>query len=552
MKTDKPPMVRLALLIFIFMHVLCKVSFADPTSCQEQLNFIKKYNQGCEKTPPLNNKRDLSDLAMTTRQLQCEENYAKNQCANLEKILPAEEHHKIARCSEGDLCKSVGQTTKDVLVGCPMGGVDYVVGVYNIVKSSINKVVESHEEERNCSTGPFNLEHKQLMFALYNDSVPTALRLKVPPKDALEKMRCNEIRSRLFDTTRDISRRLSSEYDRALKLKQPLSKEVQEFIAWEENNKKSRPEVASRLLEAAKQKLKELNIKGECYNVEAYAEMVCRTALQLALGVYEFSKVLKAAGLAKQMASLPPRMQTLVQTGKMDIEVANRVLAAEKVLGRELTESQMQSLEKAHKIGTSEGRVQRKQGAPLEKELTDGDLKRKIREVESAGFTRDEAIKLLDQRVLGQALTSQEARAAANTHRLAGDKAGAAGKVAEMRALNTRAADAMEVALNDAKYAKSSRDFAEAARLNAHAERYDKAGEYFIKAQDSVPPRERAQAIFETLNREKEELRAIAARNANNPTYKEYYEDHRKLIEAVVNNPKVPLGEAFKKELLKP
>lgn len=545
-------MVRLALLIFIFMHIVCKVTFAAGLSCQEEMDFISNYTKSCDRSPQIKNLQNLGQFSMTERVRKCQQDYQKNNCEELRTILEPEDHNKIANCDSKDLCKGVGQMAVDMVFGCPMGGVDYVLGLNHAVDESLKMVAELSKKEQECSFGADSLQKKTLMFALFNDSVPGALRVKMPPKDALEKMRCNEIRSRLFDTTRERSRQLSTEYDRARKLNLPIRDEVKEFLAWEENSKSTRSDVSSQLLEAAKKELRELNIKTECYNIEAYTEMVCRAALQIALGVYEFDRVLKTAGLAKKITGYSARLQKLIQTGKLDLEAAKRVVAAEKALGRELTESQMQSLEKAHKIGTTEGRVQRKQGAPAEKELTDGDIKRKIREVESAGFTRDEAIKLLEQRVLGQAMTGKEARAAVNTHRLAGDKAGAAGNVAEMQTLNARAADAMEVVIKDAKYAKSSRDYAEAARLNAHAERYDKAGEYFVKAQDLVPPRERAQAIYEVLNREKEELRVIAAKNASNPTYKKYYEDHRKLIEAVVNNPKIPLGDAWKRELLKP
>ncbi|WP_413943691.1 hypothetical protein [Bdellovibrio sp. HCB-162] len=314
-------------------------------------------------------------------------------------------------------------------------------------------------------------------------------------------------------------------------------------------------QVSKSLLEKGKDYLKKQGVKLACFDTKTQAEMICYGVFSVvnpagAAGLLakapKLGKLLKAAGMAAKEANVATKTtEAAVDLARMaKLSNPQRVAEAEKLLGRSLSEQQRQALIKAHEVGAETGRGYGTYSAT--------DLKQKADILKAAGFSDAERSTLMRQGVAGLYSDTQKARNFANEARLEADKLRVAGNVKDATARYRNSADSYEVFMKDAKAPKSERDYLVGAELNARAERYEQAADYYIKSKASLRSNEKAEVIFETLRREKDELRVIAAKNRDKPGVQKAYEDHRKLIEAVVNNKNFQLGDAWKRELLKP
>lgn len=317
---------------------------------------------------------------------------------------------------------------------------------------------------------------------------------------------------------------------------------------------KKAAEVSKSLLEKGKEYLTKQGVKLACFDDKAQAEMICYGVFSVvnpagAAGLLakapKLGKLLKAAGFAtKEVGKVAEGAVDLARMAKLTN--AQRITEAEKILGRSLSAEQREALLKAHEVAANTGRGYGTYSAT--------DLKQKAEILKAAGFSDVERDQLLRQGVAGLYSDAQKARVFSNEARLQADKLRVSGDVKGATATYRNSADSYEVYLKDPKVQKSERDYWVGASLNAHAERYDKAAEYFIKSKTMANTRaeDTAMDIFESLNREKEQLRSIAYKNRDNLGAQKAYEDQRKLIEAVVKNPKLKMGDPWIRELLKP
>ncbi|WP_374076418.1 hypothetical protein [Bdellovibrio bacteriovorus] len=314
-------------------------------------------------------------------------------------------------------------------------------------------------------------------------------------------------------------------------------------------------QVSKSLLAKGKDYLVKQGVKLACFDTKTQAEMVCYGVFSVvnpagAAGLLakapKLAKLLKTAGLAaKEAGATAKAADAAVDLARMaKLSNAERVAEAEKLIGRGLSEQQRQALIKAHEVGAETGRGYGTYSAT--------DLKQKADILKTAGFSDTERDQLMRQGVAGLFSDTQKARNFANQARLEADKLRVSGNVKDATTRYRSSADSYEVYIKDAKAAKSERDYLVGAELNARAERYDKAAEYFLQSKAALRGNEKAEVIFETLRREKDELRVIAYKNKDKPGVQKAYEDHRKLIEAVVNNKSLQLGDAWKRELMKP
>lgn len=549
---------QLFALLFVGLFIPALAWSADAL-CEQRIDQARN-SKACTVSSA-KNFSGIAELVTYQKVQECEQEYKKNKCDELAKNLSKEDQSKIAVCDGKHLCRTLLEKNLRVGIGCAMGGKNFVVGAVDSVLGLAKMISESHAEEVECSTGKDSLQTKTLLFALYNDSVPKALQRKIPPQDALERMRCNQIRSTLFDAHGFSVKKLDAEYEVAMKTKRPISPELAEFHQWQLAQMNKAPGVQSHLLESAKKLLEETGIKLSCYNEAAATAMLCEAVITGAVTFLPGSaaltasrlRLLKLAGLAEKETALAGGALNLQKVAALSN--SERIVSAEKLLGRPLSEAQKKALIDAHEVGAGTGRgISSEVGANGTRSTYSAtDLREKADILKNSGFSQAERDLLMREGLAGSLSDTQAAQIYANKARLEADKLRVSGKIKESEATYRGAADSYDAYLKDSRMPKSDRDFAVGAELNARAGRYDKAAEYFIKSKNSAGNAdERAQALFESLRRERDELRSIAARNSGAAGTEKAYQDHLKLIEAVVKSPNFRMGEAWKRELLKP
>ncbi|MNJ91127.1 hypothetical protein D3C87_87720 [compost metagenome] len=540
-------------------------SLAVDATCEQRIEHFQLIQKSCSSSPAKNQFKDLAQLSEHQLVVDCEENFRKNKCDELEKSLSKADQSKIAKCNGPTLCKSTLDQIGRVGLGCVVGGKNFVLGAVDSVLELAKSISESHAAEQECSAGKDNVQTKQTMFALYNDSVPEALRLKIPPEEALGPMRCADIKSRLFDAHTFNVRRLDAEYSVAKKFNKPISQDLEDFSQWQNQRINQAAGVQSDLVGSAKKMLSEMGIKLSCYDEKAVTAMLCEAAITGAVAVVPGSSVLLAsrARILKMAGIADKEAKSLRATAALDLQrvaqlsSAERVKEAESVLARALSAPERDALLKAHDVGAGTGRgiVASSDGTIdlARSTYSSADLREKAEILKKAGFSEADREVLMRRGLAGELADAQAARTYANKARLQADKLRIEGKMDEASTSYRSAADSYDAYLNDLKIQKTDRDYWVGAELNSRAGRYDKAAEYLIKSNNSAGSTDKkAQAIFESLRREKEELRITAGRNSGNLGTKKAYEDHLKLIEAVVKSPSLRMGDVWKRELLKP
>ncbi|MDG0814991.1 hypothetical protein [Bdellovibrio svalbardensis] len=499
-----------------------------------------------------------SSCIETLKSKQCQDLFAKMR-ANGQK--PEE---KALQCHDQNSLSRAFETSWNYSSGCAIGGWNFVADTFVSLGTAIGegaaKAVISYQNtqaENAICDSDFQL--KKNLFTEYNKSVPKVLRVNPPLDAVLAKANCASVKSTLklarIDKSNEVGRSITA---KIMSRTPNYTADEQEFMEW--GKAQAGPSVD--LVALAKDKLKEMGVQLQCYNSQQAAAMVCEAIANVAtLAAGPAGVALKAAkanNIAK-IAGVALEAEKAAEAGTVARAVASaadlqkaaklsnveRVAAAEKSLGRALSKAEKQALIDAHEVAAGTGRGYGSYSAT--------DLKQKADILKKAGFSDSERDLMMRQGLAGTFSDVQAAKNSSNSMRLTGERFQAEGKVSEARQAYRSAADSLEVVMNEAKAPKSARDYNVAARINAGAERYEKASDYFIKGfameRDSA---KKAEAIFEALNREKNELRVIAYKNSSSVSAQINYENQRKLIEAVVNNPQFKLGDAYKRELLKP
>lgn len=491
-------MQAIQLLILTLLFPLSVFSADISLSCS-------KFLGDCERIP--------EPLKLASEMCKAEQKLAG--CENLAKTDP-EVASSIRSCSPGAVCDSGLMRPIDQLKGCFSGAVEVGKDFWEALSSIPDLAGKGAANIRECWNSP-------------------------------------ECRSSTFESS-------MKNYSNAVMFSNPI---LAPLALWRmrqngslsDADLKKMSEVSLNLLEKGKQYLEKQGVKLACFNNEAQAEMLCYGVLSVvspgkAVNVLakapKLAKLLQAGGLAaKETAVASKAGEAAVDFAKMaKLSNAERIAEAEKSLGRALTAEQKEALVKAHEIASETGRGYGTYSA--------ADLKQKADILKAAGFSDVERNQLMRQGIAGMYGDSYKARVYFNQTRLEADKLRTSNKIEEATKKYKESADSYEVYLKDAKVQKSERDYLVGSGINAQAGRYDKAAEYFLESKSAIRnSSEKAEVIFESLRREKDELRVIAAKARTAGTEKAY-KDHMEMIKALVNNPKVQLSDAIKRELLRP
>lgn len=474
---------------------------------------------------------------------------------------------KALQCRDQSSVSRSVEASWNYTSGCLIGGWNFakdtfesIVGIGTAIGEGAAQIVIDHENEKAvnaaCDADP---NGKTSLFKQYNSAMPKLLQITPPADAVLAKTNCATVKSVMKLQQATKSNEAMAKLGRRMSQKTPnYTADEQEYMEWGKGQVGSTVD----LVALSKEKLKEMGVKLECYNSQEAAAMVCEGIANVAtlaagpagaaLKAAKLKNISKIAGVAletEKVAGTANAARTVASAADLEkaakLSNIERISAAEQSLGRTLSAAEQKALIEAHEVAAGTGRGYGTYSAT--------DLKLKSDLLKKAGFSEAERDALLRQGLAGSLSNTQVARNAANTLRLNADKMRVAGDIPAAKNTYRSAADSLEVVMKDSKAAISERDYRVAAGINANAERYDKAADYFLKSfsaeRDSS---KKATAIYETLKREKDELRVIAYKNSSNASTQFNYENQRKLIEAVLNNPQFKLSDAYKRELLKP
>lgn len=532
---------------FVFILMTASVGLAQP--CVIESPF---------KTKALQDVSQNSCIQML-KSKQCQDLFAKMR-ANGEK--PEE---KGLKCQDQSTLSRAYETSKDYYVGCQMGGWNFVkesvVSLGTTIGEGAAKIVLGTEAEiamnKACEADP---KIKVSLYTIYNQDKPKLLKIPLPTAKDLSSKSCTVIKLDLNRHSWQKPKDVGMSIVNKKMASKALTPDEKEFEAWGKSRASGPKEI--NLLGAAKAKLKEMGIQLECYNARAAAAMTCEAIAEvvsyvpgsagMALKAARLRNISKIAGVAvdADKASAAASASRAVASAAnlrraAGLSNAERITAAEKALGRKLSQAEKTALIKAHEVGEGTGRGYLT--------YSQADLKQKADALQAAGFSKADRELLMRQGLAGSMSNTQAAKTYANSQRLAAEKAGAAGNLDQAKKNYMASADSLEVVMADKTVMKTSRDYWVGAKTNANAGRYDKASDYFIKSYAAEANQTRkAQDIFDALQREKTQLRDILGKNSSSATARANYETHRKLIEAIVKNPQLNLVDSAKRELLKP
>lgn len=500
-----------------------------------------------------------SSCVETLKSRECQDLFAKMRAAG------EKPEEKALQCHNQSSVSRAFEASWDYTSGCAVGGWNFVKDTFVLVGTSLGegmaKIVMDHEAEvaanAACDADP---KSKDDLLNQYNSSVPKLLQMKRPAADVMARTPCAEVKSLLKKHRLNYGYAASLQISRKYGMKDPkYTPDELEFINWGKSRAATPAPAKVDLVGMAKAKLKEMGVKLECYNSHEAAAMMCEAIAEVgtlaagpagaALKAAKAKNIMKIAGMGAEAEKTAVTARAVA--GAVDLEKVarlsngERVLAAEKSLGRSLSAAEKKALIDAHEVGRGTGRGYGTYSTT--------DLGEKANILKSAGFSASERDLIMRQGLAGSLSDTKAAKDFANMTRLKAEKLAGEGAVGEATTNYRKASDSYEVYMNDAKAMKSERDYWVGARLNSAAERYDKAAEYFIKTETMTSRTdERAMNIFNALRREKDELRVIAAKNPGNKAAQKAYDDHRKLIEAVTKSPSLQMGDPWKRELLKP
>lgn len=579
---------------------VCHFSWADAPSCH-----LLENSQGA-----------LQDVAKATcaemkESKQCQDLYKSLSAEDVkEKALTcSDDHSSFAKIKAGAEFYAGCYVGGWAMVVDPIR--DSVTGLQNKIKNfSLSKSEEKNldretakAERELCDNDP---NAKLNLIKAYNDSAPELLKIKEPSQHTLNGKTCASVLATLKGFREQKLDELGNSLMRKEVIGEALTDDEKKFVEFRNSNLNIQ---GIDVVELAKTQIKEMGIEIDCYNNYYAARITCEAASTvatlaagpagLALKAAKLAKIAKLAGVinksektlvaeraaasgnAAKSASAIPKLKDLSEADRAkelarraSLTKEQRIAEVESRWGRKLSSAEGDALENAHNIGVGTGRGNNGTLATTDHIKKMNTLKRgdeslsksaKLSAAEKPTYTAAERKFLMDEGYAGHSADILEARAYADRTRLGAEKLRASGKIEESRKAYDEAAKSYDVILKDKLYPLSERDYAVGATINAHAgtpERLKSAGELYIKSKSEFKYVEggvskklsKEQVIFEDLQRERNELRSLAAKyrgTAAGPSAQENYEIHKKLIESVVNQiPKMP--DSYKYELLKP
>ncbi len=327
----------------------------------------------------------------TLKSKECQDLFSKMR-ANGEK--PEE---KALRCQDQSSLSRAFETSWNYTSGCAIGGWNFVadtfVGIGTAIGEGAAKAVLSYQNtkaENAICDGDFQL--KKNLFTEYNQSVPKLLRVAQPSDAILAKTNCASVKSVLKMNQVTKSNEVGRGISVKIMSKTPnFTADEQEYMEW--GKSQLGPKVD--LVALAKNKLKELGVKLECYNSQQAAAMVCEAIADVAtLAAGPAGVALKAAkvGNIAKIAGVALEAEKAAEVGTVARAVASaadlqkaaklsnveRIAAAEGSLGRKLTAAEKQALIDAHEVAAGTGRGYGTYSAT--------DLKQKADILKKAGF----------------------------------------------------------------------------------------------------------------------------------------------------------------------
>lgn len=399
-----------------------------------------------------------------------------------------------------------------------------------------------------------DLNKRRAIFNDYNTSVPVILRLDLPTETQFTNMRCLGLR-KLFQDWREAK---NAEVIKRIERKKEtnLLPSEQEFV----NYRNSIKDPAPNLIELAKTRLDDLGIQLECYNAKAAAELICEAAAEVsstlvgptsvAFKAEKVQRIYKVAGVARKASVSAKNDEALALLGKnAALAMPERLVEAEKILGRTLTAGEKSAVTLAHDIaaGTGRGFKLTAKGEFDSSGYAASDLAEKNKILREAGFSQGQRDLLLRQGIVGALGDAIKLKEVADRLRASAEKSEFGASVEAYQ----QAAKAYEDLFKLAKEVTDA-DYGIAAEVNARGEKYDKAAEFYVRSKGSVSSSKRTTEIVNGLAQEKEKLKKLRTEQPEDPKIQKYHADHIKMIQSVFKLPSFHVNESTKMYLLKP
>ena len=271
----------------------------------------------------------------------------------------------------------------------------FLVGVG---KSLVSLPESLYKDYRNAQECDHNLNEKKQFFNAYNSNRPKDLQVKMPSLEWFNTESCAAVQDYIKMTgTRLYVNKL---YNAGVKFKS-VGDEIPDDVAT----------ISRGLYQLAKQKLKNLGVKYECYNSKKRAELIGEVSGAIAMTAMPPGvsiKILRVAGLtsfadtADIAFAADATVATVSPEALKSADATARIEEAEKLLGRQLTEKQKAALVEAHNYG---------QPKMVDGELrySPKDVRAKAKILAKAGFKvakinggKDEIRTLMESRIVGK------------------------------------------------------------------------------------------------------------------------------------------------------
>lgn len=407
------------------------------------------------------------------------------------------------------------------------------------------------QEDDVCNS---ELENRRAIFSDYNVSVPVILRLDIPTETQLTNMQCVGLRKLFHDWREQKNAEVIKRVER--KKGVGLLPSEQEFV----NYRNSVKDPAPNLIELAKNRLDELGVQLECYNAQTAAELMCEAAAEVGNSLVgpasvtfkaeKVQRIYKVAGVARKATVTAKSEDALTLLTKNSVLAApERVIEAEKALGRRLSVTEKSAVTLASEVAAGTGRGFRvtEKGELDSSGYAASDLLEKNKILREAGFSQGQRDLLLRQGFIGAMGDAVKLKDVASQLRVKADQADLVARVEAYQ----QAAKAFEDYLRVAKDI-SDADYGVAAEVNTRAENYEKGAEYFLRSKGSVSSPKRTTEIVNGLVQEKDKLNKLRADLPEDKKIQKNNSDHLKMIQALIKMPSFNVNESTKAYLLKP
>lgn len=299
---------------------------------------------------------------------------------------------KLYTCDVKSFCKRTSLDTAIAgIKGCGLGIWDGSLGpLWELLKG----MAEFAAYSSGCNT---DIEQKLDMIDRFNEALPPGESFKTPPEQSLQRMSCSDLLKEFNTKAYNVSQRMTQ------RSAADVSKEINPARKNYDNSKS-----------AAERILDQFNVRRECYNTQALAEMYCEAGTMVALGAvggYTTFRAWRAARLVELSRSVQVEAAyaRFAKAGEAVMSTAGKLSnserkgVAEVLLGRKLSKQEQDALIAAHKIGE-----EREAGFFT---YTEQELRDKARLLRRAGFTLRERAILMRNGVAGSSADSSAIQA---------------------------------------------------------------------------------------------------------------------------------------------